>query len=245
MQNVVDVYQGQSLYNTYNDNRGTTQYVFLTTGQAYRARVTAVNSFGAGPTSDFSNLVTVGTPTPPGTPRSTPGNGRATLHWKASAANGAAITKYVVTPIVNGVAKAAHTYAKTATSATITGLPNGKPFAFRIKGVNARGSGPDATAPKVLIGTPGAPTNVTAKTGHAQATLSWTAPASDGSAITGYTVTPYRSGTALKPHVFHSAATKETVTGLGSGETLTFVVAATNARGTGAPSAKTNAILID
>jgi hypothetical protein len=242
----VDVLEGSVVYEEYNYPNDTTLKIYsLVNGHTYRMRVYATNGAGTGPPSAPSPPVTAGTPTAPGAPGVVPGNASAVVHWSASAANGSAVSKYLVTPIVGGVAQPVKTYAGSATGATISGLPNGKKFSFAVKAVNATGTGPPSTSKAVVIGAPTAPTAVVAKTGHAQATLSWTAPAANGSPITGYTVTPYRGGTALKPRVFHSTATKETVTGLGSGDSLTFTVAAINARGTGAASAKTKAILIN
>ena len=46
---------------------------------------------------------------------------------------------------------------------------------------------------------PDAPTAVTATPGNASAVVSWSAPTDGGSAITGYTVTPYIGATAQTP----------------------------------------------
>ncbi len=84
-----------------------------------------------------------------------------------------------------------------------------------------------------------APTGVTATPGNASAAVSWTAPADGGSAITGYTVTPYIGTTAQTPMTVHRHARRRpraTVTGLTNGTAYTFTVAATNAVGTGPAS---------
>jgi hypothetical protein len=89
---------------------------------------------------------------------------------------------------------------------------------------------------------PDAPTAVSASAGNAQATVVWTAPASNGgSAVTGYDVTRYVAGTAQGTTSF-GVVTQTTVTGLTNGTTYTFRVAAKNAVGTGAQSADSNAV---
>ncbi len=93
------------------------------------------------------------------------------------------------------------------------------------------GSAPSPTVP-------GAPGGVTATAGNAQATVSFTPPASDGgSPITSYTVTSNPSNiTATGP------SSPITVTGLTNGTTYTFTVTATNAVGTGPASAPSNSV---
>jgi hypothetical protein len=72
--------------------------------------------------------------------------------------------------------------------------------------------------------------------------VKWTAPANNGSAITGYVVTPYIGATAQSPRPFGSTATTETVTGLTNATAYTFKIAATNGNGTGPQSVPTNAV---
>jgi hypothetical protein len=91
---------------------------------------------------------------------------------------------------------------------------------------------------------PGAPTNVTATAGNRSATITWSAPSDGGSAITRYTITPYIGTTAQTPTVISGGppAPSATVTGLKNGTTYTFTVTATNAVGTGPPSAQSNPV---
>ena len=85
---------------------------------------------------------------------------------------------------------------------------------------------------------PAAPTAVTAVAGNAKATVSWTAPANGGSAITRYTVTASPGGkTAIT-----TGATTADVTGLTNGTAYTFTVTATNTWGTSSPSAPSSPV---
>ncbi|WP_088187109.1 fibronectin type III domain-containing protein [Desulfosporosinus sp. FKA] len=85
---------------------------------------------------------------------------------------------------------------------------------------------------------PGAPTIGTATVGNGQATISFTAPTTDGgSAITGYTVTSSPGGLTAT-----GTSSPITVSGLANGTAYNFTVTATNAAGTSAPSAASNSI---
>jgi len=81
---------------------------------------------------------------------------------------------------------------------------------------------------------PGAPTGVSATGGDGQATVSWTAPASDnGSAVTGYVVTPFIGTVAAPARAFASASTSQKIQSLANGVHYTFRVRAKSAVGIG------------
>ena len=85
---------------------------------------------------------------------------------------------------------------------------------------------------------PGAPSNASAVAGNATATVSWTAPVSNGgSAITGYTVTS-------NPGVLtcSTSTTSCVVTGLTNATAYTFTVTATNTVGSSSASAPSNSV---
>lgn len=90
-----------------------------------------------------------------------------------------------------------------------------------------------AVAPaQAAAGHPAAPAQPTATAGDSSATLRWTAPADNGSPITGYVITANPTGQQVRI----PADTSYTVGGLTNGTAYTFQVAATNANGTSAKS---------
>lgn len=99
-------------------------------------------------------------------------------------------------------------------------------------------------APQLVVttsaaaGVPGAPTNVSATAGNAQATVSWTAAAANGSPISGYTISGSPAGSATAA----GDATSAVVSGLTNGTSYTFTVTATNGVGSGPASNPSNAV---
>ena len=100
-----------------------------------------------------------------------------------------------------------------------------------------------AAATYVYAAAPAAPAAPTATAGITSATVTWTAPASNGSPITGYIVTPFRNGVAQTPVTFDASTTTRTLTGLTAGASYTFTVAAVNALGTGPTSPASAAVV--
>jgi hypothetical protein len=167
-------------------------------------------------------------PAAPGVTSAVSGNGRATVNWTAARTNPAfPVTGYQVTPLLGGVAQPSTVFNSAATSEVVTGLTNGSTYTFKVAAFNVNGFGPvSAAGGTTKIGAPGVPTAVTATPGNAQAVVKWTAPASNGLTITGYTVTPFVGTVAQAPRVFNSAATTQTITGLTNGTAVTFKVTA-------------------
>ena len=195
-------------------------------------------------TAPAPNPATV--PAAPSAVHATAGNAQADVSWVAPVSDGGSpITSYTVT---SNPPAASATVAAPATAATLTGLTNGTAYTFTVTATNAVGtSAPSAAsnsvtpvAPVPPATVPGAPTAVTATAGDAQATVSWTAPASDGgSPITSYTVTSSPAGASA---IVTAPATTAILTGLTNGTAYTFTVTATNAVGTSAASAASNSV---
>jgi hypothetical protein len=128
----------------------------------------------------------------------------------------------------------------------VTGLTDGTSYTFTVIANNAEGPSdpsdpsnsvtPVAPPPPTV---PDAPTNVTATAGDTTATVSWTAPVSNGgSPITSYTVTSDPVGGTATP----TGATSALVTGLTDGTSYTFTVIANNAEGPSDPSDPSNSV---
>ena len=213
----------------------------LTNGTAYTFTVTAKNKLGSGqPSAASSPVIPAAAPGAPTGIKATAGNGQVVVSFTAPASTGGLpITAYTViwTP---------HDGSDTpgsplATSHTVTGLHNGTTYTFNVEAANAIGTGPQSNPVKAMPATvPGTPTIGTATAGHAEATVNFTPPASNGGdPITSYIVTAYINGTATG---ITGSGPKSpiTVKGLTGGQAYTFKVAATNMVGTGAVSGFSN-----
>jgi hypothetical protein len=210
----------------------------LTNGTAYTFTVTATNAIGTSVASSASNSVTPSTiPDAPTIGTATAGNAQAIISFTAPGSNGgSAITGYTVTSSPGGI-----TVTGSASPITVTGLTNGTAYTFTVTATNANGTGPASSASNSVIPStvPGAPTIGTATAGNAQATVTFTAPGSNGgSAITGYTVTSSPGGVTGT-----GTGSPITVTGLTNGTSYTFTVIATNANGNSAASAASNSVV--
>jgi flagellar hook assembly protein FlgD/PKD repeat protein len=168
------------------------------------------------------------------------GAGALTLTWPAPPVTGITGYRVYVTPTRDtafGATPVATTGSSTRTVAfahpssgyyAISTLVNGVPTMFH-----------------TLFGAASTPVPPSAQPGNASATVSWSAPASNGGApVTGYVVTPFRAGVAQAAHSFAATATSGVIAGLTNGTSYTFKVAATNANGTSPGSPASNAVTV-
>ena len=229
---------------TFNSTAKTETISALTNGQTYTFAIAAINAKGIGLPSQATRPITAGAPTAPGSPIAAPGNGAVKVSWTEPGNNGAVVIAYTVTTYSNFSAVQISTFDATTTTRTISGLTNGTSYRFTVAASNGWGSGPpSALTDPVTAGAPTTATSVTATSGIASATMHWTAPSTNnGSAITAYVITPNLGIAPQPPQTYRSTATTQTVTGLQSGKTYSFTVAATNANGTGPQSPRSNAV---
>ena len=224
----------------------------LTNGTAFVFKIEAVNSIGIGHFSKISYPVVPCTV--PGAPVnvgvSSFQSTSVVLSWGSPEKNGGLpITNYTVTVSIDkGITwKNFVRPVATALSTVVSGLTIGTEYLFRVAAVNPVGTGPasNPTVPTILVGVPNAPKIVSAAPGDECATLTWTAPLSNGSAITNYTISfSSDGGSTWSPFSrLPSPALSVTVTGLTNGLGYIFRVNATNLTGVG-PNSLSTAVLM-
>ncbi|MFI5934531.1 fibronectin type III domain-containing protein [Actinoplanes sp. NPDC051494] len=199
----------------------------LTNGTSYVIRVRAVNNAGVSPPTAGVTVTPATTATAPAGLSATPGDRRVTVAFTAPASDGGApVTSYDVSTD-NGT-----TWAALAADRVVTGLSNGTAYPIRVRARNAVGAGAASAAVTATpAAVPGAPTALSAERGDRSATLTFTAPGSDGgTAITGYEVSTDNGTT------WTALAADRIVTGLTNGTPYPIRVRARTSAGTGPAS---------
>jgi hypothetical protein len=163
-------------------------------------------------------------------------NGSATI--SVDALTGGIPTTYTATSTPGSL-----TGTSATSPVTVTGLDSSTSYTFTVVAGNTTGTSGSSAASNSITSTtvPGIPTVGTATiVSGTSITLAFTAPATGGSAITGYTVVSNPS-VALTT----SAGTTSPVTATGTfdaAQGYTFTIAAINANGTGSASSASNSI---
>lgn len=165
----------------------------------------------------------------PGSVRAEKGNAAATVSWTAADGNGSPITGYRARAVPGG--QSCIPSPATATSCTVYSLTNGTSYTFEAVATNRYGTSPAAVSNAVTPGTPGAPTNVSARGSSGAVAVSWSPSQFFGSTVTGYTVTSDGGRICTT-----AGTTTCTVSGLTNGSTYSFSVSASSAAGPSAPS---------
>jgi rhamnogalacturonan endolyase len=205
-----------------------------TNGSTYSYTVAATNAAGTSGTSTSVNATPLAAPptAAPATVTATPGPLEVTLNW--SAVSGA--TGYNVE--VGTAPGGPYTYITTVSSLTYTntGLANNTTYYYVIAANNSGGT--TANSPVVSATTPlSPPASLTATPGNTQITLKW--PAVTGA--TSYSV--QRGSVTGGPYIAIGSSPGSTYTdgGLTNGTAYFYVVASTDANGTGSNSPEATA----
>ena len=197
----------------------------------YQYRAIFTNSQGS-VQSNPATLTVTSSASVPGAPtdvQASPTNtlGSLDVSWSPpSSDGGASISSYTVTPSPScGTCTG---LISSGTSTTVAGLTNGVSYNFTVTATNSEGSGQASQASTgLMVGFPGAPTDVTATATDGEASLSWSAPTANGGAvITSYTV--IASPSCGNCGALSYPGTSAIINGLTNGTSYRFTVSANN-----------------
>ncbi len=221
---------------------GSTTITGLSSATSYTITATPSNVSATGPAGTSSSITattvpqnpTIGSPTV-ATGQAYTGNANVSVPFTAGATGGAAVSAYTVTSSSGNTGTGAS--SPVAVSDTV-----GVARTYTVTATNANGTSTasDASAATTPLSVPQAPTIGTATAGttpSTQVNVPFTAGATGGSSITGYTVTSSPgsiTGTGSSSPI--------TVSGLSPSTAYTFTVTATNSQGTSASSSSSNSI---
>lgn len=225
----------------------------LAEGTTYYARVAAKNASGYGAKSAIVSAQTYGVPGAPTGVRAGSGTGSVTVRWTAPVNKGGlTLGNYLVqlsTDASFATVDRQLSPLPSAVTTTFVGLSPVTQYYARVIATNSFGSSTPsatvtATTPALTPATPAAP-SVTATAGTSM-NVSWTAPADQGSPITGYTV-QYSTDASFSSGVgvIDAAATSTSLTGLSAGATYYVRVAAVNGVGSSSFSPASSAVVAD
>ncbi len=178
------------------------------------------------------------------------GNAEVTVNWTAPEDDGGSpVTGYQVQVYIQGTGQVGSTvFDDPATTQVYTGLTNGVTYKFKVRAINAIGTGaPNLGYSDLVIpfGPPGSPTDVQInRRDETNVWIEWTPPASNGgSAITEYVITPIEDGVPLASIEWPATNLRRKVSGLTTGTPYTFKVAAKNSAGTSPDSAESASVI--
>lgn len=192
------------------------------------------------------------TPTAPTLAIPVAGNASATLRWSAPAYDGGSpIIRYQIGVYELTFSGGSEFWRgirleealSTARSRVVSGLTNGRLYAFAMRATTDRGAGQWAESDVVMpASVPGAPRLGTVTPGNRTLRVTWSAAAPNGYPVEGYYVSVYRGTTRLGIVPASASARALTVTGLTNGTAYTVLVQARNELGYSRPSARSAAV---
>ena len=186
----------------------------------------------------YSNAELLATPSAPTNLAANSLDASASVAFTPPASDGGAAISTYQYSVDDGTTWITRNPASTTSPLVIAGLTNGTTYSVRLRAVNSVGGG-SPSDPVVVTprSTPGAPTIVVGEPGNSGASLSFTAPASDGGApISNYQYST-DNGASWITRTPASTASPLVITGLANGRTYQFRLRAVNVVGAGTPSA--------
>ena len=205
----------------------------LTNGTPYTFTVTATNGVGTGSASSVSNSVTpAAVPDKPTGVVATPRQ-----YLRVGRLGPRPPTTARLSPPTRSPARPTGRpcgWTVGQLSCTVNGLRNGTAYTFTVTATSIIGTGlpSDPSNSVTPAGAPGLPGGVQATAADSAAIVSWTAPASNGSPIAGYTATASPGGRSCTTTGGLTCA----ITGLTNRTTYSVTVTASNGAGTGPAS---------
>jgi predicted RNA-binding protein with TRAM domain len=218
----------------------------LTDGTSYTVEIEAENNSGAGAPSNAVSGTPVAVPGAPTITSVQVGAGTASVAFNPGATGGSTITGYRYSTNGGG------TWITTSSSPlSLTGLGNGVSTTFELEATNGSGSGAPTTTSFTTPSVPAAPVISSITPQNQGLSVTFTAPASNGSPITDYQWStdggttwysentfgsPCQSGTGSSETCEIAALSRDGTTPLTNGTTYPVALRAVNAVGTGSAS---------
>ena len=202
-----------------------------------------MNSVGEGSRSSERSATPAAAATAPGTPTlnsASSGTNSVALAWSAPSDGGSAITGYRIYRATASGGETVLTTIGNATGWTDTGVNAGTTYYYQVAAINSVGEGlrsnERSATPTSAPTAPAAPSLSPATAGNGSVALTWTAPASNGAAITGYKV--YRGTSSGNETLWANlgTGTSWTDTSAANGTTYYYQVSAVNSVGEGSRS---------
>jgi hypothetical protein len=175
-------------------------------------------------------------PSAPEKPTATADGTTVTVDWVAPADGGSEITGYTVELASGSGAVTSQTVSGATRTVSFPNLIRGENYTATVVATNAVGSSAASavsaatTIPAAVPSTPAPPTATTV--GTTSVSVSWTSPAANGSAITGFSIVVSTGGSVVSTTPVDAVTTSTTVTGLTRATDYSVTVAALNGVGT-------------
>ena len=184
---------------SHGDSTTTTTISGLTNGTKYRVRVAATNTNGDSPWSSHVEGSPAKPPDAPSDMSFESGNGSLKVIWSTPTTNGATISGYRLRYCDNSTDGGNDcssdytdwttvTSSGTGTTKTISGLTNGREYLVELQAQSNQGNSQWSSQGTATPGAPAKPSAPSLAAGDGQITVTWSAPAHRGDAITSYEV---------------------------------------------------------